>query len=149
MASSQGEARRAEKHMKARQQMLEEYGRQKQGMSLHAEKNRLAPSERFTSKTESIEDTLKKETVGLVSAEDFRKRREALEELKKREAAKTDELKYVLRLLGLTVNLRLRLELRRKYKERRIANRPSLSYHSIWTMRRKMEAIHLQPRNSR
>ena len=43
--------------------------------------------------TDSIEESLKKNTVGLVSAEDFKRRREELEELKRREAAQTDELK--------------------------------------------------------
>lgn len=98
MASSQSEARRAEKHVKARQQMLDELERQKAEVAAAAEKNaKAAASDRFTSKTESIEETLKKSTVGLVSAEDFKKRREALEELKRREAAKTDELKWVMR----------------------------------------------------
>lgn len=74
--------------------MLEEYERQRAEVAATAEKNaNVASSSRFTSKTESIEDTLKKSTIGLVSAEDFKKRREALEEQKRREAAQTDELK--------------------------------------------------------
>ena len=42
-----------------------------------------------------MEDSLKKSTVGLVRLEDFQQRRKELEELKAREAAKTDELRYV------------------------------------------------------
>lgn len=38
---------------------------------------------------------MKKSTVGLVKLEDFMQRRKELEEAKAREAAKTDELKYV------------------------------------------------------
>lgn len=40
-----------------------------------------------------MEDSLKKSTVGLVHLKDFKQKREALEEAKAREAAKTDELK--------------------------------------------------------
>lgn len=87
------EARRADKHSKARTAMLEEFERQKAELVASTEKNSKVPSERFTSKTDTIEESLKKNTVGLVSAEDFKKRREELEELKRREAAQTDELK--------------------------------------------------------
>ena len=94
MASSQSEARRADKHTKARQQMMDEYERQRAEVANASEKlNKQASSDRFTAKSESIEETLKKETIGLVTAEDFKKRREALEEQKRREAAQTDELK--------------------------------------------------------
>jgi protein FAM50 len=87
------EARRADKHSKARTAMLEEFERQKAELVASTEKNSKVPSDRFTSKTDTIEESLKKNTVGLVSAEDFKKRREELEELKRREAAQTDELK--------------------------------------------------------
>lgn len=90
--STMAEARRAEKHSKARKQMMEEFERQKADLLAGTEKNSKAPSDRFTSKTDSIEESLKKNTVGLVSAEDFKRRREELEELKRREAAKTDAL---------------------------------------------------------
>jgi hypothetical protein len=42
-----------------------------------------------------MEDTLKNSTVGLVHLEDFQQRRKELEEAKAREAAKTNDLKYV------------------------------------------------------
>lgn len=89
------EARRADKHTKARQQMMEEFERQKAELVASTEKNSKAPSDRFTSKTDSIEETLKKSTIGLVSAEDFKRKREELEEHKRRQAAQTDELKWV------------------------------------------------------
>ena len=73
--------------------MMEEFERQKAELIASTEKNSKVASDRFTSKTDSIEESLKKNTVGLVSAEDFKRRREELEELKRREAAQTDELK--------------------------------------------------------
>ena len=42
-----------------------------------------------------MEETLKKSTIGLVRLEDFTAQRKALEEAKAREAARTNELKYV------------------------------------------------------
>lgn len=88
------EARRADKHEKARKQMMEEFDRQKADLVAATEKNsKVQAADRFTSKTDTIEESLKKSTVGLVSAEDFKRRREELEELKRREAAQTDELK--------------------------------------------------------
>lgn len=87
------EARRADKHSKAREQMMDEFKRKKTELIAATEKNSKVPSDRFTSKTDTIEESLKKNTVGLVSAEDFKKKREELEELKRREAAQTDELK--------------------------------------------------------
>lgn len=93
MSSSHAEARRADKHTKARQQMLDEFERQKAELASMTAAASASSSTRFTSTTGSIEDSLKKNTVGLVSAEDFKRRREELEELKRREAAKTSELK--------------------------------------------------------
>lgn len=73
--------------------MMDEFKRQKADLIAATEKNSKVSSDRFTSKTDTIEESLKKSTVGLVSAEDFKKRREELEELKRREAAQTDEVK--------------------------------------------------------
>jgi protein FAM50 len=73
--------------------MMEEFDRQKADMAKEAERAQKKAGDRFVGNTDSIEETLKKNTVGLVSAEDFKKRREELEELKRREAAKTSELK--------------------------------------------------------
>lgn len=42
-----------------------------------------------------MEESLKKSTIGLVRLEDFQNRRKELEEAKAREAARTDELKYI------------------------------------------------------
>lgn len=48
---------------------------------------------RFVGQNDSMEDSLKKETVGIVTVEHFRKAREALEEAKAREAVQKAELK--------------------------------------------------------
>ena len=59
-----------------------------------AETEKARPSaQKFTGETESMEDTLKHSTVGLVRLEDFQKKRLALEEKAAREAARTNELK--------------------------------------------------------
>lgn len=52
-------------------------------------------SDRFVGKSDTLEDSLKKQTIGLVRLEDFQKRRAEIEEEKRRQAAKTDELKCV------------------------------------------------------
>ncbi|PWN22835.1 XAP5-domain-containing protein [Microstroma glucosiphilum] len=93
MSTSAEEQRRHGKHEKARAMMMEEFDRQKADMAKEAERAQKKAGDRFVGNTDSIEETLKKNTVGLVSAEDFKKRREELEELKRREAAKTSELK--------------------------------------------------------
>ncbi len=72
--------------------MLAEFDRQRQEIAKDTEKNRTG-SDRFVGKNDSIEETLKKQTVGLVRLEDFQKRREELEEEKRREIARTSELK--------------------------------------------------------
>jgi hypothetical protein len=54
---------------------------------------------RFVNKAESIEDALKLKTIGLQRLEDFRGVRRELEEQQARQAAKTDELKWVFRSL--------------------------------------------------
>lgn len=50
---------------------------------------------RFVGQNDSMEESLKKSTIGLVRLEDFQNRRKELEEAKAREAARTDELKYI------------------------------------------------------
>ena len=81
--------------MKQRNQMREEFERQKQSLINETEKARPS-AHRFVGQNDSMEDTLKKSTVGLVRLEDFQQRRKELEEAKAREAARTNELKYVI-----------------------------------------------------
>ncbi|KAG8897535.1 hypothetical protein FRB99_008107, partial [Tulasnella sp. 403] len=92
MASSQSEGRRQQALDKQRQVMMEEFDRQKQSIIKETEKSRPGAN-RFVGQNDSMEETLKKSTVGLVRLEDFQRTRAALEEAKAREAAQTDELK--------------------------------------------------------
>ena len=94
MASSQAEGLRQDALANERAKAREEFERQKQALINETEKARPSTS-RFIGQNDSMEDSLKKSTVGLVRLEDFQQRRKELEELKAREAAKTDELRYV------------------------------------------------------
>ena len=94
MSTSKAEGRREEALAKQRNQMREEFERQKQNLIQETEKARPS-SNRFAGQNDSMEDTLKQSTVGLVRLEDFQQRRKELEEAKAREAARTNELKYV------------------------------------------------------
>jgi len=78
--------------VKQRLQAREEYERQKQTLINETEKARPS-AQRFVGQNDSMEETLKNSTVGLVKLEDFQQRRKELEEQKLREAARTNELK--------------------------------------------------------
>ncbi|RDX56830.1 XAP5-domain-containing protein [Polyporus arcularius HHB13444] len=93
MSTSKAEGRREDALTKQRNQMREEFERQKQTLIQETEKARPS-SNRFVGQNDSMEDTLKNSTVGLVRLEDFQQRRKELEEAKAREAARTNELKY-------------------------------------------------------
>ncbi|KAF9818926.1 hypothetical protein IEO21_02464 [Rhodonia placenta] len=92
MSTSKAEGRREDALAKQRSQMREEFERQKQNLIQETEKARPS-SNRFVGQNDSMEDTLKKSTVGLVRLEEFQQRRKELEEAKAREAARTNELK--------------------------------------------------------
>ena len=94
MSTSKAEGRREDALTKQRTQMREEYERQKQSLISETEKARPS-AHRFVGQHDSMEDTLKKSTVGLVRLEDFQQRRKELEEAKAREAARTSELRCV------------------------------------------------------
>ncbi|TFY78415.1 hypothetical protein EWM64_g5597 [Hericium alpestre] len=91
MATNKAEGRREDALAKQRSQMREEFERQKQQLINETEKARPS-SNRFVGQNDSMEETLKKSTVGLVRLEEFQQRRKELEEAKAREAARTDEL---------------------------------------------------------
>ena len=80
---------------KERARAREDFERQKEKLVADTEKSRPSNA-RFVGQNDSMEDSLKKSTVGLVHLQDFQQRRIALEEEKARAAAKTDALKYVL-----------------------------------------------------
>ncbi|KAI0030374.1 XAP5-domain-containing protein [Vararia minispora EC-137] len=90
--SNHPEGRREDALTKQRNQAREEFERQKRQLVAETEKAR--PSvQRFVGQHDSVEDTLKRQTVGLVHLEDFQQRRKELEEARAREAARTGELK--------------------------------------------------------
>lgn len=92
MATNKGEGRREDALVKQRTQMREEYERQKQNLINETEKARPSTN-RFVGQNDSVEDTLKHSTVGLVHLEEFQQKRKALEEARAREAAQSNELK--------------------------------------------------------
>lgn len=91
MADNRGEARRTDVLAKERDRMRQEYERQKQALVNETEKARPS-NNKFVGQNDSMEESLKKSTVGLVRLEDFQQRRKELEEAKAREAARTNEL---------------------------------------------------------
>ncbi|KIK57669.1 hypothetical protein GYMLUDRAFT_203213 [Collybiopsis luxurians FD-317 M1] len=92
MSSSKAEGRREDALAKQREQMREEFERQKKNLINETEKARPS-THRFVGQNDSMEDTLKNSTVGLVHLEEFQQKRKELEEAKAREAARTNELK--------------------------------------------------------
>ncbi|CAE6424341.1 unnamed protein product [Rhizoctonia solani] len=92
MAGSQAEARRQAALVNQRKEMMEEFDRQKDAMLKETEKS-LPGTNRFVGRNDSMEESLKKSTIGLVRLEDFQNKRKELEEAKAREAARTNELK--------------------------------------------------------
>ena len=94
MSGNQAEGRREDALAKQRDQMRQEFERQKATLIQETEKARPSTN-RFVGQHDSMEDSLKKSTVGLVHLEEFQQKRKELEEAKAREAARTNELKYV------------------------------------------------------
>jgi protein FAM50 len=94
MASSRAEGRRQDELTKQREQMREQFEKQKQALVNETEKARPS-SNRFVGQNDSMEESLKKSTIGLVRLEDFQARKKEIQEAKEREAAMTSELKYV------------------------------------------------------
>ncbi|KAK7467258.1 hypothetical protein VKT23_004315 [Stygiomarasmius scandens] len=92
MSTSKAEGRREDALVKQRDQMREEFERQKKNLINETEKARPS-SNRFVGQHDSMEDSLKHSTVGLVHLEEFQQKRKELEEAKAREAARTNELK--------------------------------------------------------
>ncbi|KAJ3732313.1 XAP5, circadian clock regulator-domain-containing protein [Lentinula guzmanii] len=92
MSTSKAEGRREDALAKQREQMREEFERQKKNLIDETEKSRPS-SHRFVGQNDSMEDSLKNSTVGLVHLEEFQQKRRELEEAKAREAARTNELK--------------------------------------------------------
>ncbi|MBW0479092.1 hypothetical protein O181_018807 [Austropuccinia psidii MF-1] len=92
MASSTSEKHRIAVHEKKRKEMMDEFERQKVELTRETDRNRTG-ADRFVGKSDSMEESLKMQTVGLVELKDFQQKRQALEEEKLREAARTNDLK--------------------------------------------------------
>ncbi|KAF9469182.1 XAP5, circadian clock regulator-domain-containing protein [Collybia nuda] len=92
MSASKAEGRREDALAKQRNQMREDFERQKQTLINETEKSRPS-SNRFVGQHDSMEETLKNSTVGLVRLEEFQQKRKELEEAKAREAARSSDLK--------------------------------------------------------
>ncbi|GAA5870847.1 hypothetical protein JCM16303_001606 [Sporobolomyces ruberrimus] len=75
---------------KKRKDMLDGFAAQKE--DLQSSRSRTG-SDRFTSKTDGMEESLKKSTYGLVQLSDFKETREKLEEMARKEAAGAGEVK--------------------------------------------------------
>ncbi|GAA5841616.1 hypothetical protein JCM9279_000708 [Rhodotorula babjevae] len=75
---------------KKRKAMMDEFAAQKEDLA--AQRNRTG-SDRFTVKTDGVEETLKHKTYGLVQLSDFKETRQQLEEQARQEAAGTAEVK--------------------------------------------------------
>ncbi|KAF8201543.1 XAP5, circadian clock regulator-domain-containing protein [Pholiota molesta] len=92
MSNNKPEGRREDALAKQRTQMREDFERQKQTLISETEKARPSTN-RFVGQNDSMEESLKNQTVGLVRLEEFQQRRKELEEAKAREAAQSNELK--------------------------------------------------------
>ena len=91
MSASAGEKKRQELLERKRQEMLAEYATQRAALAAAGEKDHTS-SDRFVKVTEGMEEKLKKSTVGLVNAEDFKRLKEELLEENRRKAAQTDDI---------------------------------------------------------
>ena len=87
---------RQEALTRERKEMLSSFQSQKASIINETEKSRPSQQKhKFIGQHDSMEDSLKNRTVGLVHLEEFQQKRKELEELKAREAARTNELKWV------------------------------------------------------
>ena len=77
---------------KQREAAHADYESKKKQLVAETEKARPS-SHRFVGQNDSVEDSLKRQTVGLVHLEDFQARRKEIEEERARAAAKSDSLK--------------------------------------------------------
>lgn len=111
MSSSKGEGRREDALVKERTKMREEFERQKQILINETEKARPSAN-RFVGQNDSVEESLKNRTVGLVHLEEFQQRRKELEEQKAREAARSNDLKYVMFKLFISLKVSLQITAR-------------------------------------
>ncbi|KAF8798171.1 XAP5-domain-containing protein [Phlegmacium glaucopus] len=125
MSTNKAEGRREDILLKQRNQMREEYERQKQSLINETEKARPSTN-RFVGQNDSMEESLKNNTIGLVRLEDFQKKKKELEEAKAREAARSNDLKYVSFLIFLPIPFSV--DDARKAKKRKKSAKATLSF---------------------
>lgn len=87
MASNPDEGRRQAALEKQRKEMMEDSIRQKELLQKETERRNQSASERFTIRTEGLDEALKKSTIGLVTLDEFRKTRDEIEEAQRQQAA--------------------------------------------------------------
>ncbi|KAF9984253.1 hypothetical protein BGZ65_000732 [Modicella reniformis] len=93
MAEYKGTSQEGARHQKLekqREKMMSDFEQQRAQITKDNEVK--VSADKFVVQHDNVEEALKKSTIGLVHLKDFRKVRQELEELKKREAAKTNEL---------------------------------------------------------
>ncbi|GJJ75365.1 protein FAM50 [Entomortierella parvispora] len=93
MAEYKGSSQEGARHQKLekqREKMMSDFEQQR--IQIAKDNEVKSSADKFVSQHDNVEEALKKSTVGLVHLKDFRKVRLELEEQKKREAAKTNEI---------------------------------------------------------
>ncbi|KAI1317031.1 hypothetical protein EDD11_009097 [Mortierella claussenii] len=93
MAEYKGTSQEGARHQKLekqREKMMSEFEQQRAQIAKDNEVK--VSSDKFVVQHDNVEEALKRSTVGLVNLKDFRKVRQELEELKKREAAQTNQI---------------------------------------------------------
>ncbi|KAF9360652.1 hypothetical protein BGX26_008329 [Mortierella sp. AD094] len=93
IVNAEGTSQEGARHQKLerqREKMMSEFEQQRAQIAKDNEVK--VSSDKFVVQHDNVEDALKKSTIGLVHLKDFRKVRQELEELKRREAAKTNQV---------------------------------------------------------
>ncbi|KAF8940220.1 XAP5, circadian clock regulator-domain-containing protein [Dissophora ornata] len=93
MAEYKGSSQEGARHQKLerqREKMMSDFEQQRAQIAKDNEVK--VSSDKFVVQHDNVEEALKQSTIGLVHLKDFRKVRQELEELKKREAAKTNQI---------------------------------------------------------
>lgn len=94
MSGNKAEGRRQDELMKERERAREDFERKKKNLISETEKARPSAN-RFVGQNGSMEESLKQSTVGLVQLEEYQQKIKEFKEAQEREAARTNELKYV------------------------------------------------------
>lgn len=99
MSGPKSDQLRTDALVKERSKLREEFERQKRNLINETEKARPS-AHRFVGQNDSMEDSLKHNTIGLVHLEEFQQKRKELEEAKARQAARSNVRKCVSNVLN-------------------------------------------------